>query len=106
MTFTAVCHGPMGESASAYQSSPKADGLPDACMKTVTHRLRHGFHAMDPLWGLTGLPPAAEARLSCGLRTSHVDESCQASNVAGQRNVGSGFPNSSHSLPAGSFHGA
>src|SRR5688572_20909906 len=73
-------------------------------MKTVTQRLRKAFHAIDPLCGFTGLPSVADARLSWGFRTSHVDESCHASNVPGQRRAGSGLPKSSHSLPLASFH--
>src|SRR5512134_3090104 len=100
----ALPHGPVGASASAYQSSPKVEGLPNFSMKTVTQRLRKAFQAIEPLCGFTGLPSFADARLSWRFRTSHVDESCHASNVAGQRRAGSGFPKSSHALPFASFH--
>ena len=99
-------HGPVGALASAYQSSPKAEGFPEASMNTVTHRLRKAFQAIEPLCGFTRLPPLVEARLSCGLSTSHVEESCHASKVAGQRKVGSEMPNRTHAFPCESFQKA
>src|SRR6185503_12709706 len=90
--------GPSGASASAYQSSPNADGLPKFSMKTVTQRFRYAFQAIEPVCGFTGLPSPAESRLSGGFRTSQVERSSQASNVAGQRSAGNGLPNSTHFL--------
>ena len=72
-------------------------------MKTVTQRLRHGCHVMEPVCGFTVSPPAP-AKLACGVSTSQVRASCHASNVPGQRSVGKGLPKSSHAFPAASFH--
>jgi hypothetical protein len=77
--------------------------FPNFSMNTATHRLRHGFHAIDPLCGFTSGPPFALARVGCGFKTSHVALSCHASIVAVQRNVGSGLPKSSQSFPRSSF---
>src|SRR6266436_1793602 len=69
-------------------------------MNTVTQRFRKGLHAIEPLCGLTGFSSEAELRVACGVRISQVDESCQASNVAGQRRAGRGLPKMTDTLPS------
>jgi len=61
-----------------------AEDLPEFSMKTVTHRLRQGFQAADPLCGLTAVPSGAVNDF-CGVNISQVFSSCHASNVAGHR---------------------
>src|SRR5436190_14498280 len=94
----ALSQGPSGDLASAYQSSPCEEGFPAACMKTVTQRLRNGFHAIEPLCSLTACPSLAETRLFSGASVSQLEGSCHASKVASQRKFGSGLPKSTNTL--------
>src|SRR5215211_963368 len=98
-------HGPVGASASAYQTSPNTDGFPKCSMKTVTQRLRNAFHAIDPLCGFTSLPSADLTR-ACGFNSSHVAESCHASKVAGHFSLGNGLPNRTQRFPFASSQNA
>src|SRR5205085_4462621 len=100
--FTAGPHGPVGASASAYQTSPNTDGFPNASKNTDTHLFRNEFHAIDPLCGFISLP-STDLTICFAVSGSQLDGSCQSSNSPRHFRVGNGLPKRTQKFDWSSF---
>ena len=110
----AFVHGPSGDSASAYHTSPSSE-VPNCCTAIMTNFFRYSFQFTDPAWAMTGLPVARReaaavlrrlelAALAQALPApAHRPAACRASthNAAGQRRRGRSRAGPASSRPSG-----